>query len=134
MHAFHIRYHNTQGTLMRILNAASRRALDIPYVHAKASGPEHKATLLLEVNVKQIGTPSWTSPTSALARPRKAGMTWTPSRGRFHIPILREACGMHRPAPHGPSRSCDCGFPKPVFPNPSQFVSCFALQFQPRSS
>jgi acetolactate synthase small subunit len=55
MHAFHIRYHNTQGTLMRILNAASRRALDIPYVHAEASGPEYTATLLLEVNVKQIG-------------------------------------------------------------------------------
>jgi hypothetical protein len=55
MHAFHIRYHNTQGTLMRILNAASRRALDIPYVHANASGLEHKATLLLEVSVKQIG-------------------------------------------------------------------------------
>jgi hypothetical protein len=55
MHAFHIRYRNTQGTLMRILNAASRRALDIPYVQAKATGPEHTATLLLEVNAKQIG-------------------------------------------------------------------------------
>jgi len=55
MHAFHIRYHNTQGTLMRILNAASRRALDIPFVHANASGLEHKATLLLEVSGKQIG-------------------------------------------------------------------------------
>jgi hypothetical protein len=55
MHAFHIRYRNTQGTLMRILNAASRRALDIPYVQAKATGPEHTVTLLLEVNAKQIG-------------------------------------------------------------------------------
>jgi hypothetical protein len=55
MHAFHIRYRNTQGTLMRIINAASRRALDIPYVQAKKTGPEHTATLLLEVNAKQIG-------------------------------------------------------------------------------
>jgi acetolactate synthase small subunit len=55
MHAFHIRYRNTQGTLMRIINAASRRALDIPYVQAKKTGQEHTATLLLEVNAKQIG-------------------------------------------------------------------------------
>jgi hypothetical protein len=55
MHAFHIRYRNTQGTLMRILNAASRRALDMPYVQAKKTGQEHTATLLLEVNAKQIG-------------------------------------------------------------------------------
>ena len=33
---FQIRYRNTQGTLMRILNAASRRGLDIPSVHARA--------------------------------------------------------------------------------------------------
>jgi acetolactate synthase small subunit len=55
MHAFHIRYRNTQGTLMRILNAASRRALDMPYVQASPSGSLHSATLLLEVNAKQIG-------------------------------------------------------------------------------
>ena len=55
MHAFHIRYRNTQGTLMRIINAASRRALDIPYVQAKKTGQQHTATLLLEVNAKQIG-------------------------------------------------------------------------------
>jgi hypothetical protein len=55
MHAFHIRYRNTQGTLMRILNAASRRALDMPYVQARPSGPLHSASLLLEVNSKQIG-------------------------------------------------------------------------------
>jgi acetolactate synthase small subunit len=55
MHAFHIRYRNTQGTLMRILNAASRRALEMPYVQARRTGQEHTATLLLEVNAKQIG-------------------------------------------------------------------------------
>src|SRR5271169_653955 len=55
MHTFQIRYRNTQGTLMRILNAASRRALDMPYVQAIPTGQEHTATLLLEVNAKQIG-------------------------------------------------------------------------------
>ncbi len=52
---FHIRYRNTQGTLMRILNAASRRGLDLPAVHAEAAEHEHQATLVLEVNPKQVG-------------------------------------------------------------------------------
>ena len=55
MHVFHIRYRNTQGTLMRILNAASRRGIDTPYVQAEPSGHEHKVTLLMEVNQKQVG-------------------------------------------------------------------------------
>ena len=57
MQAFHIRYRNTQGTLMRILNAVSRRALDMSYVQAQAEpiGELHKATLLLEVSPKQSG-------------------------------------------------------------------------------
>jgi acetolactate synthase regulatory subunit len=55
MHTFQIRYRNTQGTLMRILNAASRRGLDIPAVHAAAEGDDHQATLLLDVNPKQVG-------------------------------------------------------------------------------
>ena len=55
MHTFSIRYRNTQGTLMRIINAASRRALDIPYVQAEPNGHDHKITLMLEVNPKQIG-------------------------------------------------------------------------------
>src|SRR5437763_17179541 len=55
MHAFHIHYRNTQGTLMRILTAVSRRGLEIPYVQATASGGGHCADLLLEVNAKQIG-------------------------------------------------------------------------------
>ena len=42
MQSFQIRYRNTQGTLMRILNAASRRALDIPTVHAEADGSDHQ--------------------------------------------------------------------------------------------
>ena len=55
MHAFHIHYRNTQGTLMRILTAVSRRGLEIPYVQASASATGYRADLLLEVNPKQIG-------------------------------------------------------------------------------
>jgi acetolactate synthase small subunit len=52
---FHVRYRNTQGTLMRILNAASRRGLDLPAVQAEAAEHDHHVTLLLEVNQKQVG-------------------------------------------------------------------------------
>jgi acetolactate synthase small subunit len=55
MQIFQIRYRNTQGTLMRILNAASRRALDLPSVHAAAGESDHHVTLALEVNQKQVG-------------------------------------------------------------------------------
>jgi acetolactate synthase small subunit len=54
MHIFHIRYRNTQGTLMRILSAASRRAIDLPYVQAEPAEHAHKVTLLLDVNSKQV--------------------------------------------------------------------------------
>jgi acetolactate synthase small subunit len=55
MQSFQIRYRNTQGTLMRILNGASRRGLDIPTVHAEATEHGHQVTLALEVNAKQVG-------------------------------------------------------------------------------
>jgi acetolactate synthase small subunit len=55
MQAFHIRYRNTQGTLMRILNAASRRGLDFASVQAEPAERDHEVTLVLEVNPKQIG-------------------------------------------------------------------------------
>ena len=55
MQTFHIRYRNTQGTLMRILNAASRRGLDLPSVLAEAAEPDHQVTLVLDVNQKQVG-------------------------------------------------------------------------------
>jgi len=55
MQSFYIRYRNTQGTLMRILNAASRRALDLPSVQAEPAGHDHQVTLALEVNQKQVG-------------------------------------------------------------------------------
>jgi acetolactate synthase regulatory subunit len=55
MQTFQIRYRNTQGTLMRILNAVSRRGLNMPSVHADALGDEHQATIILDVNSKQVG-------------------------------------------------------------------------------
>ena len=57
MQAFQIHYRNTQGTLMRILTAVSRRALDLTYVKAEAESNEqtYKVTLLLDVNAKQVG-------------------------------------------------------------------------------
>ena len=55
MQTFHIRYRNTQGTLMRILNAASRRALDLPSVMAEPAERDHQVTLTLDVNHKQVG-------------------------------------------------------------------------------
>ena len=55
MQAFYVRYRNTQGSLMRILNAVSRRGLDFPSVQAEPAGTEHLVTLLLEVNPKQVG-------------------------------------------------------------------------------
>jgi acetolactate synthase small subunit len=55
MQAFHIRYRNAQGALMRILNAISRRGLDLTSVHAQSAGEHHAVTLLLEVSQKQSG-------------------------------------------------------------------------------
>jgi acetolactate synthase small subunit len=55
MNAFHIHYHNTQGTLMRILTAVSRRGIDISYLRAAAGDGAFRADLLLEVSAKQIG-------------------------------------------------------------------------------
>ena len=55
MQSFHVRYRNTQGTLMRILNAASRRGLDLPLVQAEAAEHDHQVTLALDVNSKQVG-------------------------------------------------------------------------------
>jgi acetolactate synthase small subunit len=55
MQVFHIHYRNAQGALMRILNAVSRRGLDLTSVHAEYDGKGHAVTLLLEVNQKQVG-------------------------------------------------------------------------------
>src|SRR5260370_40760499 len=55
MQLFHIRYRNAQGALMRILNAVSRRGLDLTSVHAEYAGQDHAVTLLLQVTPKQTG-------------------------------------------------------------------------------
>jgi acetolactate synthase small subunit len=55
MQVFHIRYRNTQGALMRILNAVSRRGLDLTSVHAEYAGQDYAVSMLLEVTHKQIG-------------------------------------------------------------------------------
>ena len=55
MQVFHIHYRNTQGTLMRILNAVSRRGLDLESVQAQAAERDHSVSLVLEVNPKQMG-------------------------------------------------------------------------------
>jgi len=55
MQIFHIRYRNTQGTLMRILNAASRRALDLSSVQAEPADYDHRVVIALDVNQKQVG-------------------------------------------------------------------------------
>jgi acetolactate synthase small subunit len=55
MQVFHIRYRNAQGALMRILNAVSKRGLDIPSVRAEVTGQDHAVTLMLEVSHKQLG-------------------------------------------------------------------------------
>ena len=55
MQVFYIRYRNSQGALMRILNAVSRRGIDFTTVHAEYSGQDHIVTMLLDVTYKQIG-------------------------------------------------------------------------------
>lgn len=55
MQLFHVRYRNAQGALMRILNAVSRRGLELTSVHAEPGSDEYQVTLLLEVSAKQAG-------------------------------------------------------------------------------
>ena len=55
MQLFHIRYRNSQGTLMRVLNAVSRRGIDLTSVHAEHAGEHYSVTLLLDVTHKQTG-------------------------------------------------------------------------------
>lgn len=55
MHIFHVRYRNTQGTLMRILTAVGRRGIELPFVQAEPAENAHKVTLLMDVNAKQVG-------------------------------------------------------------------------------
>ena len=76
---FHIRYRNTQGTLMRILNAASRRGIDIPVVHAEPAERDHQVALILEVNQKQVGQlyREWYSIADVIHVGAAHAQTWT---------------------------------------------------------
>jgi len=55
MQVFHIRYRNTQGALMRILNAVSRRGIDLTSVHAEYAGHDYAVTMMLALSHKQSG-------------------------------------------------------------------------------
>jgi acetolactate synthase small subunit len=87
MQVFHIRYRNAQGALMRILNAVSRRGIDLTSVHAEAAGQDYAVTLQLEVTPKQIGQlcREWYAivdvievRSSAGLREHEGGGMWTP--------------------------------------------------------
>ena len=97
MQVFHVRYRNTQGTLMRILNAASRRALDLPSVLAEPAGQDHRVTLVLEVTPKQVGQLSrdWYAIADVLEVHTSAGLQ-TPGEGWT---------GTHPPASEGSGQS-----------------------------
>ncbi len=55
MTLFHVRYRDTQGTLMRLLNAISRRAIQMPYLEVVPEGGGQRLSLTLDVNAKQSG-------------------------------------------------------------------------------
>jgi acetolactate synthase small subunit len=85
MQGFHIRYRNSQGTLMRILNATSRRGIDLTSVHAGYDGQHYSVMLRLDVSLKQIGQLSreWHSIVDVIDVRSTAGWhehaaTWTP--------------------------------------------------------
>jgi acetolactate synthase small subunit len=92
MQAFHIRYRNTQGTLMRILNAASRRGVDMPYVQAEPTEQGHRVTLMLDVNPKQIGQlfRDWNAVVDVIdvkaGAPAKEGSVHAPAWATAHPP------------------------------------------------
>ncbi len=100
MQVFHVHYRNTQGTLMRILNAASRRALDMPSVLAEAAGQDHRVTLVLEVTPKQIGQLSrdWYAIADVLEVHSRAGLH-EPGEGKLGW------AGPHPPASEGNGQS-----------------------------
>lgn len=101
MHVFHIHYHNTQGTLMRILNAISRRAVEMPYVQAVPVANAHRVTVLLDVNPKQIGQ---------LGRDWHAIVDVMDVRAGVPAPEMLELAGEWTATPHPPT-STNAGDP-----------------------
>src|SRR5271169_3804629 len=94
MHVFHIHYHNTQGTLMRILNAISRRAIEMPYVQAAPIKTGLRVTVLLDVNPKQIGQ---------LSRDWHAIVDVTDVRAGVPTPEMLELASEWTAGPHPPT-------------------------------
>ncbi|HLW83614.1 MAG TPA: hypothetical protein VKR60_00285 [Candidatus Sulfotelmatobacter sp.] len=100
MQVFHIHYRNTQGTLMRILNAASRRALDIPSVLAEPAEQHHRVTVTLDVTPKQVGQLSrdWYAIADVLEVHSGAGL-------HQHGDVKPGWAGAHPPASEGNGQS-----------------------------
>ena len=94
MQVFHIHYRNTQGTLMRILNAISRRGIDMPYVQAEPLEHAHKVTLLLDVNPRQV---------AQLSRDWHAVVDVVDVRAGAPAKDIAENSGAWAIAPHPPS-------------------------------
>ncbi len=95
MQAFHIRYRNTQGTLMRILNAASRRGLDLISVQAEPAENDYHVTLVLDVNQKQVG---------------QLHREWYAIADVTHV---RSSAGLRAPGEPVPRDGADWGSPHP---------------------
>ena len=93
MHVFHIHYHNTQGTLMRILTAISRRAIEMPYVQAAPIETGLRLTVLLDVTPKQIGQ---------LSRDWHAIVDVVDVRAGMPTAEMLELAGEWAPTPHLP--------------------------------
>ena len=94
MQVFHIHYRNTQGTLMRILNALSRRGLEMPHVQAEPLEHIHRVTLLLDVNARQAGQ---------LSRDWHAVVDVVDVRASAPIKDLAEQSTTWAAAPHPPA-------------------------------
>jgi acetolactate synthase small subunit len=100
MHVFHVHYRNTQGTLMRVLNAVSRRGIELPYVQAAAIETGHRVTLLIDVNPKQIGQ---------LSRDWHAIVDVVDVRAGVPTQEMLELAGDWVATPHPPASATDTG-------------------------
>lgn len=78
---------------MRILNAASRRGLDLPVVQAQQGETDHQVTLILDVNAKQVGqlNREWYSITDVIHVGLGAAHTdsWTGHHPPAGVPIVQ---------------------------------------------
>ena len=94
MQVFHIHYRNSQGTLMRILNAISRRGIDMAYVQAEPLEQVHRVTVLLDVNPKQV---------AQLSRDWHAVVDVVDVRAGSPVKDIAASSGAWAAAPHPPA-------------------------------